>query len=120
MNVSLSNFTQVWMCGGQLEIVPCSRVGHVFRKYTSPYKFPKGTGATLAKNFNRLAEVWLDEYKEIYYRYYRHLFPSLDSVRLMTQNNGYEGALFRKFIDKETCISPRCSLENFVYFLEAS
>ena len=57
------------MCGGQLEIVPCSRVGHVFRKYTSPYKFPKGTGMTLAKNFNRLAEVWLDEYKEIYYRY---------------------------------------------------
>lgn len=57
------------MCGGQLEIVPCSRVGHVFRKYTSPYKFPKGTGKTLAKNFNRLAEVWLDEYKEMYYRY---------------------------------------------------
>lgn len=59
---------RVWMCGGQLEIVPCSRVGHVFRKYTSPYKFPKGTGVTLAKNFNRLAEVWLDEYKEFYYR----------------------------------------------------
>lgn len=57
------------MCGGQLEIVPCSRVGHVFRKYTSPYKFPKGTEATLAKNFNRLAEVWMDEYKELYYRY---------------------------------------------------
>ena len=70
------------MCGGQLEIVPCSRVGHVFRKYTSPYKFPKGTGMTLAKNFNRLAEVWLDEYKEIYYRYesvyspYYYLLPS--------------------------------------------
>ena len=63
------SLTKVWMCGGQLEIVPCSRVGHVFRKYTSPYKFPKGTGVTLAKNFNRLAEVWLDEYKEFYYRY---------------------------------------------------
>ncbi|XP_074622929.1 polypeptide N-acetylgalactosaminyltransferase 1-like [Acropora palmata] len=59
---------RVWMCGGQLEIVPCSRVGHVFRKYTSPYKFPKGTEATLAKNFNRLAEVWMDEYKDLYYR----------------------------------------------------
>ncbi|XP_068746314.1 polypeptide N-acetylgalactosaminyltransferase 13-like [Montipora capricornis] len=59
---------RVWMCGGQLEIVPCSRVGHVFRKYTSPYKFPDGTETTLAKNFNRLAEVWMDEYKEIYYR----------------------------------------------------
>lgn len=60
-------FHQVWMCGGRLEIVPCSRVGHVFRKYTSPYKFPDGVEKTLNKNFNRLAEVWMDEYKELYY-----------------------------------------------------
>ena len=58
---------QVWMCGGRLEILPCSRVGHVFRKYTSPYKFPDGVEKTLNKNFNRLAEVWMDEYKELYY-----------------------------------------------------
>ncbi|XP_068749181.1 polypeptide N-acetylgalactosaminyltransferase 13-like [Montipora capricornis] len=58
---------RVWMCGGRLEILPCSRVGHVFRKYTSPYKFPDGVDKTLSKNFNRLAEVWMDEYKELYY-----------------------------------------------------
>lgn len=58
---------RVWMCGGRLEIIPCSRVGHVFRKVTSPYKFPDGVDKTLSKNFNRLAEVWMDDYKELYY-----------------------------------------------------
>ncbi|XP_066929018.1 polypeptide N-acetylgalactosaminyltransferase 13-like [Clytia hemisphaerica] len=58
---------RIWMCGGRVEIIPCSRVGHIFRKYTSPYKFPDGVEKTLAKNLNRLAEVWMDDYKELYY-----------------------------------------------------
>ncbi|XP_047136419.1 polypeptide N-acetylgalactosaminyltransferase 13 isoform X1 [Hydra vulgaris] len=59
---------RIWMCGGRIDIIPCSRVGHIFRKFTSPYKFPDGVEKTLSKNLNRLAEVWLDEYKELYYQ----------------------------------------------------
>lgn len=50
------------MCGGRLEIVPCSIVGHVFPK-SAPYKRNSAT-----KNTIRALEVWLDEkYKNFFY-----------------------------------------------------
>ena len=54
------------MCGGELEIIPCSRVGHIFRK-RQPYTFPGGADQIVVKNNLRLAEAWMDEYKEQYY-----------------------------------------------------
>jgi len=62
-NLELSFKT--WMCGGTLEIVPCSHVGHIFRK-RSPYKWRSGVNA-LKRNSIRLAEVWMDDYKKYYY-----------------------------------------------------
>lgn len=64
---------QVWMCGGEIEIIPCSRVGHIFRGQ-NPYKFPKDRQKTVERNLVRVAEVWLDEYKDLFYGHgYHHL-----------------------------------------------
>ncbi|CAH1266747.1 GALNT10 [Branchiostoma lanceolatum] len=61
---------KVWQCGGRMVDAPCSRVGHVYRKFV-PYKVP--AGVNLGKNLKRVAEVWMDEYKEHLYRRRPHL-----------------------------------------------
>lgn len=52
-NLSLRSHPQVWMCGGRMEDIPCSRVGHIYRKYV-PYKVP--AGVSLARVSWRLPE----------------------------------------------------------------
>ena len=51
------------MCGGTIEILPCSKVGHVFRD-TMPYTTAKGASE---RNIKRVVDVWLDDYKQIVY-----------------------------------------------------
>lgn len=41
-------------------------MGHVFRD-KSPYTFPGGVAKIVLHNAARVAEVWLDEWREFYY-----------------------------------------------------
>ncbi|CDS42642.1 Ricin B lectin [Echinococcus multilocularis] len=64
-NLELSFKT--WMCGGQLETIPCSHVGHIFRT-RSPYSWKVKQANPLKHNLLRLAEVILgDEFKQYYF-----------------------------------------------------
>ncbi|KAH9489705.1 Polypeptide N-acetylgalactosaminyltransferase 5 [Bulinus truncatus] len=62
-NIELSFKT--WMCGGSLEMDPCSLIGHVFRS-RQPIK---GSGDDIFRNSIRVAEVWMDDYKNYFYEY---------------------------------------------------
>ncbi|XP_044748078.1 N-acetylgalactosaminyltransferase 7 [Coccinella septempunctata] len=62
---------KIWQCGGSIEWVPCSRVGHVYRSFM-PYNFgklaQKKKGPLITINYKRVIETWFDEkYKEFFY-----------------------------------------------------
>lgn len=52
---------QAWLCGGSVEVVPCSRVAHIERAH-KPYA--PDLNPSMRRNALRLAEIWLDEYKK--------------------------------------------------------
>ncbi|KAI6234965.1 Polypeptide N-acetylgalactosaminyltransferase [Aphelenchoides besseyi] len=58
----------VWMCGGSIETIPCSHVGHIYRS-GHPYNMSGKNGKEDVHGYNskRLAEVWMDDYKRLYY-----------------------------------------------------
>ena len=52
------------MCGGNIQMIPCSHVGHVYRK-KSPYEWSNNVDI-FRKNCMRVASVWMDEYAQFY------------------------------------------------------
>ncbi|XP_058628388.1 probable polypeptide N-acetylgalactosaminyltransferase 8 [Onychostoma macrolepis] len=51
---------RVWLCGGSIEIVPCSKIAHIERAH-KPYATDLSN--VMKRNALRVAEVWMDEYK---------------------------------------------------------
>ena len=51
-NIEIS--LRMWLCGGEMEIVPCSKVGHVY-KQRNVYSYPKGSAVTTLCNNKRVA-----------------------------------------------------------------
>uniref|UniRef100_A0A7I4Y8D2 Polypeptide N-acetylgalactosaminyltransferase n=2 Tax=Haemonchus contortus TaxID=6289 RepID=A0A7I4Y8D2_HAECO len=76
---------RVWMCGGSIEFIPCSHVGHIFRA-GHPYNMTGrgGNKDVHGTNSKRLAEVWMDEYKRLYYLH-RHDLLNKDVGDLTTR-----------------------------------
>ncbi|XP_013384201.1 inactive polypeptide N-acetylgalactosaminyltransferase-like protein 5 [Lingula anatina] len=61
---------RIWMCGGRLETIPCSRVAHVFKHGGLTYTFKSvktKSSAIIQKNQIKTVELWLDEHRDIFY-----------------------------------------------------
>nr|KAF6474187.1 polypeptide N-acetylgalactosaminyltransferase 15 [Rousettus aegyptiacus] len=63
-NLELS--LKAWLCGGSVEILPCSRVGHIYQNQDA--HSPPDQEAAL-RNKIRVAETWLGSFKDTFYRH---------------------------------------------------
>ncbi|XP_045480416.1 N-acetylgalactosaminyltransferase 6-like [Harmonia axyridis] len=91
---------KIWQCGGQMLDAPCSRVGHIYRKY-APFPNP-GKGDFVGRNYKRVAEVWMDEYAEYLYMRRPH-YRSIDAGDLSKQREirtSLECKPFKWFMEK--------------------
>ncbi|XP_036336261.1 N-acetylgalactosaminyltransferase 6-like [Rhagoletis pomonella] len=68
---------KIWMCGGRLLDVPCSRVGHIFRNDKWPGVPNNRKGDYLHKNYKRIVEVWMDDYKKYVYQHAPGLYEKI-------------------------------------------
>ena len=57
---------QTWLCGGSVEILPCSRVGHLYQNEDAHSQLEREAAL---QNKVRIAETWLDSFKETFYKH---------------------------------------------------
>ncbi|XP_040574902.1 polypeptide N-acetylgalactosaminyltransferase 5 [Lepeophtheirus salmonis] len=100
---------KIWMCGGNIQVVPCSRVGHIYRSW-SPYKVNVGD---IKRNSIRVAKVWMDEFQYLYYDRLGNFQKSGDE-KLGDYGDVQERVLFRKNLE---CHDFRWYLDNIAHHL---
>ncbi|XP_046573089.1 probable N-acetylgalactosaminyltransferase 9 [Haliotis rubra] len=68
--VELEFSYKTWMCGGFLLIYPCSRVAHLAHPQDA---YNKLSTETEEKALIQVAEVWMDEYRRLFYMYRKYI-----------------------------------------------
>uniref|UniRef100_A0A0K0DL81 Polypeptide N-acetylgalactosaminyltransferase n=1 Tax=Angiostrongylus cantonensis TaxID=6313 RepID=A0A0K0DL81_ANGCA len=98
---------RVWMCGGSIELIPCSHVGHIYRP-GHPYNMTgrNGNQDVHGTNSKRLADVWMDEYSRLFYWYLDNVIPQ----KFVPDENVYAYGHVRT--ERSLCLDTLQRLEN--------
>ncbi|CAK5117222.1 unnamed protein product [Meloidogyne enterolobii] len=91
---------KIWQCHGQLVDAPCSRVGHIYRCKYIPFPNP-GVGDFISRNYRRVAEVWMDEYK-------KHLYKRRPALETADEGD----------LTKQKAVRERLKCKSFDWFMK--
>jgi polypeptide N-acetylgalactosaminyltransferase len=64
---------KLWLCGGILLEIPCSRIGHTFREHNHQHLVESGMDY-VSRNFKRVAEVGLTPFSGFVFNYFQQTF----------------------------------------------
>ncbi|KAH8246190.1 hypothetical protein KR038_003083 [Drosophila bunnanda] len=96
---------KLWLCGGRILEVPCSRVGHLYREGSFKVHYTdKGKSSEdklISRNYRRVAEVWLDEYKD-------KLFANMPHLTVIQAGN----------LAEQRALKKRLQCKPFKWFLD--
>ncbi|XP_066252152.1 N-acetylgalactosaminyltransferase 7 [Euwallacea similis] len=96
---------KIWQCGGSIEWVPCSRVGHVYRSFM-PYNFgklaQKKKGSLITINYKRVIETWFDE------KYKNYFYTREPMARFLDMGD----------ISKQLALKDRLGCKNFQWYMD--
>lgn len=77
---------KLWLCSGGLLQIPCSCVTHLSKSHTAHRHSDKSQPENFSeRNLKRVAEVWLDDYKQYFYQGNIDFYRNLDAGDLTKQ-----------------------------------